>query len=112
MLAGTMSRKGPRRGYDGRDPYPDSPHPDPRLGGGRRCACRVLFQNPPVTTVMQIVRFIDAEWLVEIESDAVMSMRSSTNIHWHGGLPILRADSVGVGGTCGHKRTSLFRRRS
>jgi enamine deaminase RidA (YjgF/YER057c/UK114 family) len=26
----------------------------------------------PVTTVMQVVRFADADWLVEIEADAVV----------------------------------------
>lgn len=26
----------------------------------------------PVTTIMQVVRFIDPDWLVEIEADAVI----------------------------------------
>lgn len=31
----------------------------------------------PVNTVMQVVRFIDAEWLVEIEADAVVDDASA-----------------------------------
>jgi enamine deaminase RidA (YjgF/YER057c/UK114 family) len=33
-----------------------------------------IFQNiRPVNTVMQVTRFIDPEWLVEIEVDAVIN---------------------------------------
>jgi enamine deaminase RidA (YjgF/YER057c/UK114 family) len=34
---------------------------------------RFFREIRPVTTVMQVVRFIDPEWLVEIEVDAVVS---------------------------------------
>jgi hypothetical protein len=42
------------------------------LGTSRDSPWRVLYKHRPANTIMQVVRFIDPEWLVEIEADAVV----------------------------------------
>jgi enamine deaminase RidA (YjgF/YER057c/UK114 family) len=42
------------------------------LGAGVGSPRRVLGSIRPANTIMQVVRFIDPDWLVEIEADAVV----------------------------------------
>ena len=43
-----------------------------RLGGVAAVHGEYFHDIRPVTTIMQVSRFIDPDWLVEIEADAVI----------------------------------------